>query len=633
MLSAVADTQILCSSSSVGLSGGCCDVTAPSALDIGPHAGDGDDIPLPSARHATAPWACDARMMPNRNEVHQSANLRGVVRLTGRLALLVICLGCDGDRKYDLVVRGGRVLDGSGNPWFQADIGVRDGRITAVGPLGDVDAARVIEAHGRIVAPGFIDIHSHADDNVGPDRPSLRSDDPRRRAAGNIVTQGVTTVVVNHDGRSPWPIRSQRDSIAALGTGPNVMLMVGHGEVRRQVMGDDTQRPATPSEVSRMRELVRQALQEGAAGLSAGLEYEPGRWSTTEEVAALAEELVPFDAVYISHERSEGADPMWFWPSQDDAGPPTLLDALAETIEIGRSSGARVVASHIKAKGAHYWGTSVEAIELIDRARREGVRVWADQYPYATSGSDGNTVLIPRWVFSGEREESPADLLERALADPVLAEQIRTDVAHEIRRRGGADRLLIVEYPMRAYVGRTLGDVAAARGETAVEAAVALQLEGDRERRGGGRVRGFSMSEQDVEAYAAQPWVATASDGGLASPGDRSVHPRYYGTFPRKLRRYAIERGVIGLEDAVRSMTALPALLMGLRDRGWIRQGMAADLVIFDPSRIRDRATVFEPHQYAEGIDFVFVGGTAVVDGGELTWSLPGQVLTTARPR
>ncbi|MDE3002683.1 MAG: amidohydrolase family protein [Gemmatimonadota bacterium] len=556
--------------------------------------------------------------------------------LTLALALAVAAPSASeaqGIEAFDMLIHGGRVLDGTGNPWFRADIGVSDGRIVAVGILDNARAERVVDATGRYVSPGFIDIHSHADDGsarIGGS--TIRTDSIHRKAAPNVVSQGVTTVVVNHDGRSPWPIRDQRSILERQGVGPNVMLMVGHGTVRREVMGDDFQRPATDAEVLEMQRLVRQALEEGAIGMSAGLEYVPGRWSTTDEVARLAEELVAFDGVYISHERSEGADPMWFWPSQDDPGPPTLQDAVMETIEIGRHSGARVVASHIKAKGAHFWGSSGSAIQLIQRARDEGVRVWADQYPYATSGSDGNTRLIPAWAtLSRDIDAPPAEQLRMVLADPARNAMVRQDIQHEIRRRGGADRVVIFEYPREEWVGRNLQEVANERGVDPVQMAIDLQLEGDPERRGGGRLRGFSMSELDVENYAAQPWVATASDGGIAVESDGSVHPRYYGTFPRKIRRYAMTAGALSVEAAIRSQTSLPARIMGLPDRGEIRVGNWADLVVFDMATITDEATFFEPHQHASGIDHVIVNGEFAVKDGQILYTLPGQVIASQR--
>ncbi|MGE0042345.1 MAG: amidohydrolase family protein [Vicinamibacterales bacterium] len=546
-------------------------------------------------------------------------------------SLLALVLAAPAARQappvYDLLIRNGRVLDGTGNPWFPADVAIRDGRIVAVGRLGSAAATRVIDATGKYVAPGFIDIHSHADDGARPEG-GFRDVDPKRRAAPNLVSQGITTVVVNQDGRSPWPVSTQRALLETNGIGANAMLLVGHGTVRREVMGDDNKRPATPAEVERMRTLVRQALGEGAVGMSAGLEYEPGRWSTTAELVELAKELPPVDGVYISHERSEGSDPLWYVPSQDGPGPPSLLDAVAETIEIGEQAGARVVASHLKAKGAGYWGSSVAAVGLIQRARDRGVDVWADQYPYPTSGTDGSTVLIPAWATRGPQGADRAAILKRMLGEPAQAAQIRGDIRHEIARRGGAPNIVVYDYSDKAMYGKTLADFAAAWKVDPVEAAIRIQVEGLPDRRGGARMRGFSMSEDDLEFIAKQPWVATSTDGGIALPEDGpATHARFYGTFPRKIRHYALDRGAISLEAAIRSSTSLPAQIMRLTDRGQIREGMAADIVVFDLSTIRDTATFFEPHQYAEGIDYVFVNGVAVVDQATLTWALPGKVL------
>jgi len=532
---------------------------------------------------------------------------------------------------FDLLIQNGRVYDGTGNPWFPADIGVRDGRIVAVGRLAGAKAARVIDATGKYIAPGFIDIHSHADDGARV-QGGFRDQNSQIRAAPNLVTQGITTVVVNQDGRSPWPISTQRALIEKNQIGPNTMLLVGHGAVRSQVMGRDTRRPATDEEIVKMRALVKQAMEEGAVGMSAGLEYDPGRWSTTAEVVELAKELPAFDGVFISHERSEGSDPLWYVPSQDGPGPPTLLDAVRETIEIGEKSGARVVASHIKAKGANYWGSSAAAIGLIERARARGIDVWADQYPYPTSGTDGSTVLIPDWATrsTGATQASGgrAEALRKTLMDPALSKTVRSDIAHEIARRGGANNVVVYEYTDKSLYGKTLAEISALWRVDPVEAAIQIQLEGLPNRAGGARMRGFSMDEGDMEAYAKQPWVATSTDGGIALlDGPPSTHARFYGSFPRKIRHYALTRGVITVESAIRSSTSLPALIMGLRDRGIIREGMVADLVVFDLAIIRDKATFFEPHQYSEGIEHVFVNGVAVVDQSKLTWALPGKVL------
>ena len=533
---------------------------------------------------------------------------------------------------YDLLIRSGRVLDGTGNPWFPADIAVRGGRIVAIGSLAGAQAARVIDASGKYVSPGFIDIHSHADDGSGP-RGGFRDPDPIRRSAPNLVSQGITTVVVNQDGRSAWPVAEQRALLEKIGIGPNAMLLVGHGTVRRRVMGDDVQRAARPDEIGKMRELVKQALQEGAVGMSAGLEYEPGRWSNTDEVVELARELVPVQGIYISHERSEGSDPLWYVPSQDGPTAPTLLDAVRETIEIGEKTGARVVASHLKAKGEHYWGSSAAAVTLIQRARDRGVDVWADQYPYPTSGTDGNTVLIPAWATrppggANQPKTERAAMLKRVLGDPPTAKLVRSDIAHEIRRRGGAENITVYEFTDKSLYGKSLAEIARLWKVDPVETAIRIQLEGLTERNGGARMRGFSMAEFDMEHIAKQPWVATSTDGGIALPADGpATHARFYGSFTRKIRHYALDRGAISLEHAIRSSTSLPARIMRLSDRGQIREGFAADLVVFDLATIRDKATFFEPHQHSDGVEHVFINGVAVVDGGKLTHATPGHVL------
>lgn len=564
---------------------------------------------------------------------------RGVSRaLVGGLAFLaalVVTAPAHGQTPtFDVLIRGGRVLDGTGNPWRYADVGIRSGRIVAVGRLQHAAADRVIDAAGKVVTPGFIDIHSHADDpNYGPR--GLRSSDPRRRAAPNLVMQGITTVVVNQDGRSPVAIGGQKAELDRLGIGVNAALMVGHGSVRGAVLGDDFRRASTAAEVARMRDLVRRGMEDGAWGLSAGLEYVPGRWSTTDEVVALVEEIVPFGGVYIAHERSEGADPMWYWPSRHDGRPPSLIDAVRETIEIGERTGATVVASHIKAKGANYWGASAIVIRLIEEARARGVAVYADQYPYNTTGSDGRTVLIPDWVWGSERPRTRnfSGALRRVLANDSLATLLRTDVAHEIQRRGGAANVVVMEYPDVDVVGRSVAQLAAARGVGSVEVAIALQLEGDSAIPGGGALRGFSLSEYDIEPYAAQEWTVTATDGWIALPEDGLTHTRVYGSFPRKIGYYARDRGVLTVAAAVRSATSLPAAIMGLHDRGAVREGFVADLVVLDFDSLADNATFFEPHRYPSGIDYVLIGGEFAVDRGRPTGALIGRVLTPGDQR
>ena len=539
---------------------------------------------------------------------------------------------------FDIVLRGGRVLDGTGNPWFRADVGIREGRIAAVGDLSNATGERVIELDGRYVVPGFVDIHSHADDGLDAEG-DAGSEAARRRAAPNLVSQGVTTVVVNQDGGSPWPIADQRARLESRGHGPNAALMVGHNTIRGMALGDDFMRPSTPAEVERMTELVEQGMAEGAYGLSAGLEYVPGIWSETSELFPLVEAAGRGGGVYIVHERSSGMTPMWFWPSQDDPGPPTMIQTVLENIEVAERTGVTTVATHIKARGSDFWGAGRALVELIERARARGVPIWADQYPYNTTGSDGNTVLLPRWIFpgggpgggpsgGGRAQIDFAAALREALSDPASGEQVRLDIEHEIGRRGGPENLVIMDHPDETLIGKTVAELAAEWDAFPVDVAIRLQIEGERTRPGGARVRGFSLSEIDVEEFSAHPWLVTASDAGIALPDDGPVHARFYGTFPRKIKRYAMDLGVLSVESAVRSMTSLPAQLLGLRDRGLIREGMVADIAVLDFDEIQDNATFFDPHQYASGVAYVLVAGNFVVDGGELTWALPGVVLT-----
>lgn len=537
---------------------------------------------------------------------------------------------------FDILLRGGRILDGTGNPWYRADVGIRGGRIARVGDLADATAGRVIELDGRYVVPGFIDIHSHADQGLDAEG-DAGSEGARRRAAPNLVSQGVTTVVVNQDGRSPWPIADQRARLESRGHGPNAALMVGHNTIRAMALGDDVMRPSTPAEVARMTELVEQGMAEGAYGLSAGLEYFPGIWSETSELFPLVEAAGRGGGLYIVHERSSGMTPMWFWPSQDDPGPPTMIETILEDIEVAERTGVTTVATHIKARGSDFWGAGRALVDLIERARARGVPIWADQYPYNTTGSDGSTVLLPRWIFpgggfgGGPRSREAVDYASRlteALGDPLRSEEVRLDIAHEIGRRGGPENLVVMDHPDETLVGKTVAELAAEWNAFPVDVAIRLQLEGYRTRPGGARLRGFSLSEIDVEEFSAHPWLVTASDAGIALPDDGPVHARFYGTFPRKIKRYAMDLDVLSVESAVRSMTSLPAQLMGIRNRGLIREGLVADIAVLDLDELQDHATFFEPHRYPSGVDFVLVAGTFVVDEGELTWALPGVVLT-----
>ncbi len=523
----------------------------------------------------------------------------------------------------DLLFINGKIMDGTGNPWFYGDVAVKDGRVAAVGKLkGRISAARTIDIKGEVIAPGFIDIHTHTYDDVTNEKTWSGTEEPRF-GAPNYASQGVTTVVTNQCGYGPPSIKIQRETLASRGTGVNVLIMIGHNSVRRAVMNNDYRRPATGEEIGKMAELVKGAMRDGALGMSSGLEYVPAIWSTKEEVLALVRELVPFDGVYMAHERSAGLTPMWYVPSRNEPGPPTMIENIQELIEVSETTGARVVAAHLKARGADFWGASTVLIRLINEARARGVDIWADCYPYNTSGSDGSIVLVPRWAL-GNR---PRENLEAALADPDKAADIDLDIRAALNWRGGAENILVMDYPDKKTVGKSLRELARSRGISDVEMVLRLQFEGYTDRPGGARLRGFSLSEADIEAFYGQPWVSTSSDGSIALPSDGPVHARYYGTFPRKIRHYALERGVVSVENAVRSMTSLPATICGLRDRGMIREGFHADLVVFDPDGIRDTATFFEPHRHAEGIEYVLVNGRFTVEEGKLTGARPGVVI------
>ena len=543
---------------------------------------------------------------------------------------------------FDLLLSGGRVIDGTGNPWFSADVGIRSGRIVAVGNLEGRKATHTLDVTGLVVAPGFIDLHSHAD---GLDEDGLRSNDPKRRAAPNLVTQGVTTVVVNQDGGSPYSIAAQKQELEAKKFGPNAVLLVGHNTVRAMVMAENKsdpfqdaeiarmQRLAKPEEIEAMRRLVVEGMEAGAYGMSAGLEYIPGRWSDTKEVVALVQELAPYEGVFIEHERASGADPMWYLPSMEQPGQPTFLDSIEETIEIAERTGVTTVATHAKARGADYWGSSRAAVQLIARARARGVRIFADHYPYNTTGSDGATRLIPAWVREENETLTWIQALDAVLADPEKAAALRTDVLHEVNRRGGAENIVVMDFPDKSYVGKRFLELMRELDMDPLALAIHLQRKGKPDERGGGRLRGYSLSEIDVEIYAAEPWMATASDAGIALPEDGFVHARYYGTFPRKIRWYAMEREKLSVEAAIRSSTSLPAQILGFRNRGLVREGFHADIAVMDLARVKDAATFFEPHRYAEGLVHVLVGGISVVANGQLTWTLPGKVITPEEGR
>ena len=500
---------------------------------------------------------------------------------------------------YDVIVRGGRIVDGTGNPWFHGDVAIRGDRIAAVGDLGDARAGKVIDAAGLVVAPGFIDVHSHAADGLAT---------PGLSHARPLLAQGITTVVANPDGGGPSDLAAQALALERDGLGVNVARLVPLSTLRRQVMGMEN-RPPTPDETARMEALVRQGMEAGAFGLSSGLFSAPGTFATTEEIVTLARAAAPFGGVYASHIRDE---------SDYTVG---VVAAVDEVIRVARESGLRGIVTHIKGLGPRVWGFSHALIQRIERAREQGVEVFADQYPYTASATGLIDALVPRWAEEGGR-----DSLVARLSDPGLLPRIRQEMAVNLDRRGGAERIQFRRFPPDPSIeGRTLSDVASARGLDPIDAALHLAREG------APAIVSFNMLERDVLALMQRPWVMTCSDGDLVPMGEGVPHPRTYGAFSHKIRRYVVETGALPLEAAVRSMTHLPATVLRMDGRGVIRAGAYADLLVFDPARVRDAGTYSDPHRLSEGMVHVWVNGRRAVSEGAFTEERGGAVLRPAR--
>ncbi len=516
-----------------------------------------------------------------------------------RASALLLALGAaacasDDATEFDVVLRGGTLHAGDA-PGVVADVALVGDRIAAVGDLSGRDARAVLDVAGLHVAPGFVDAHSHAGPGLGTEG---------RSHAEPLLAQGVTTVVVNPDGGGPVDLAEQRSRLLEHGLGVNVAQLVPHGSVRGAVLGMEDRLPG-PGELARMKALVRAGMEEGAFGMSSGLFYAPGSYSDTDELVALAEVVAEYGGVYASHIRDE---------SDYTVG---LLAAVEEVIEVARSAGMPGVVTHIKALGPPVWGKSAEVVAAIEAARAEGVEVFADQYPYEASSTGLSAALLPRWAQAGG-----GDSLAARLADPSTRARIRGEMEANLARRGGAARLRFRRFrPDPSVEGRTLEDVAAERALHPLDAALESIGEGD------ASVVSFSMNEGDVAAFMARPWTMTASDGALPEWRVGAPHPRAYGTFPRRLRAYALGRGAASLRAALRSMTSLPADVFGLECRGKLVPGAIADLAVFDPETVRDRATYADPHRLSEGMVHVFVNGTAAIRDGAFTGARAGRVL------
>ena len=524
-----------------------------------------------------------------------------------------------------LLIRGALVIDGSNQEPLRADIAVEKGMIREVAPSIKGGAKSVVEADGLVAAPGFIDIHSHTDLTIF-----------KHPLAESKALQGVTTEVVGNCGIGGFPVKDERraalieylrmhdfhlpshglswnnftqyaDQLDRLGLGLNLVPLVAHGALRIAVLGTND-RISTHKELENMKSLLADSLEQGAWGLSTGLIYPPGSFATTEEIVALAKIAAQYKTLYASHIRGEGA---------------TLMEALDEAVLVGKRSGARVEISHLKTMGKDNWGRGKEILSKLEKARQEGVDIGADQYPYEAT-STSLTALIPTWALAGGVDE----FLKR-LTSSEMKERLQTEILREMNKRGGPNRIVIAEIGSTKNMelsGKNLSETAKIWHCTPEVAVMRLLRE---EKAAVGAVY-FSLSEDDVVAILSNDQVSIGSDGmGMNAEEDckRSTHPRSYGTFPRILGLYAREKRTLSLTRAIHKMTGLAADRVRLRDRGLIKPGFAADLVLFDPVRVQDRSTFDRPHQYATGVVYTWVNGYPVVHEGRIIGNTPGKVL------
>ena len=515
---------------------------------------------------------------------------------------LMMCLTTFGLRAqtFDLVIRNGKIIDGSGNPWYYADVAIWNGKIMRIGNGTDWKAVRTLDAAGRVVAPGFIDVHTHIEGN-----------DLRVPTAGNFILDGVTSVVTGNCGNSNTDMASYFRKLDSVRTSINIASLIGHNSVRKAVMGDE-QRDPTPQEQQKMEALVAAAMKDGAVGFSTGLIYVPGTYSKTPEVVGLARMAAVHGGVYASHIRDEGD---------------RVTEAIEEAINIGREARIPVEISHFKVTYKPNWGRSAGTLAQVEQARQEGVDVTIDQYPYLASSTTLNTQL-PTWAFSGG-----TDSLKLRLKDPATRARIRKEMLASLSKKLNTN----YSYAVVAYYkadttlnGKNISEInlMKKRKPTAAnEAETILEMVEN----GSAAMVYFSMNEDDLKRIMQYPFNMFASDAGIARYGSGMPHPRAYGTNARILGQFVRLLKVITLEEAIRRMTSLPAQKFRLTDRGLLREGMAADLVIFDAARVGDQATFSKPHAYAEGFDYVIVNGAVTAEHGKHTGVRNGIVLKGTR--
>lgn len=497
----------------------------------------------------------------------------------------------DGPEKVDadFVLSGGTVYDGTDGPGVVGDVAVRGGKIVAVGRFRAGQVLQTVDCRGLVVAPGFIDLHNHSDSSIVS---------ASTRANVNFLTQGCTTIVTGNCGGGPIDVGKFYDKVDAAGAGTHVAHLLPHGSLRAAVM-PSVRRPPTAEELRRLEELAEKAMRDGAWGMSTGLIYVPGTFTETAELIAVARVVGKHGGIYASHIRNEGGG---------------LLDAIEELLRIGREAQLPVHVSHFKASGPDVWGRLPLAAKALETARQAGQRVTADQYPYTASSTSLEATLIPDWAREGGRAA-----FDDRLKDATDRGRIREAVAKSFARKG---RIQIAAYSSRPeWIGKSLDEIAAAEKREVPD--IVLEMEDH----GGARIVNFGMHENDVRFAMQLPWVATASDGGARLPDHERPHPRSFGTFSRKIGVYAVQDEVVSIAQAIRSSSGLPADVLGLTDRGYLRAGLAADIVVFDPRTFRDRATYENPTVYSTGVRFVFVAGTPAVHEGVPTGALAGRAL------
>ena len=493
----------------------------------------------------------------------------------------------------DILLTGGHLYLGDLAEPMIGDLAMKDDKIVAVGQFTPGEVKLRIDCSGLSISPGFIDLHNHSDRGVL---------DPSTRAVVNYLTQGCTTIVTGNCGSGPIDVGSYYKQLDELGVGVNVAHLLPQGALREEVIGSEN-RAATDAELSRMQALAEQAMTDGAWGMSSGLIYVPSSFASTDELIALAKIIHHSRGVYASHIRGEGTN---------------LLESVSEALRIGRESGAAVHVSHFKSSGKDSWGLVRSAAEMIQQAREQGQRVTADQYPYTASSTSLSATVIPAWARAGTRDA----MLARLQGDSDESIRLRDDIAHKLDVLDGGHRIQISQFkPRSGWAGLRLDEIARQEQMTPFELLLFI------ENNGGASIVNHSINEDDVRYVMTLGWVATASDGGARVPSDEVPHPRSYGTFPRKIGHYAIREQVISTALAVRSSSGLPADILGMTDRGYLRTGYAADVVVWQAQDLIDTATFIQPHQYSAGMKYVFVNGQPAIFNGHVTGALHGKPL------